>query len=761
LFIFGLLTSSPLLHAQIGPGGGGGSVSESPVKWTNELEPAQDSYQPGETVTLRMRAKIPGKWHVYSQKPSESGVYNNAKLRLHPSTQKHVSRAGELQEEGKLIEEYDDLMEGDMRYFNDRVVFVQKLKIEQAGLQAIKGKLKYQACEFEKYNVCLQEENAFTLAISVEQASGAAGPAHNTQAPAEQSPTPDEQSSPTADKDKQTPKPQAQAQAPKTPAESGGEGNAETESTTDAQDARAGSSTPEKPDRSLVISFLAALGAGFAALITPCVFPMIPMTVSFFTKRASDRKKGIRDAMIYVFSIILMFTLVGLIITMTVGESALYAISINPYVNLVFFALLVIFALSFFGMFDITLPNNMINKMDRMSDRGGFIGIFFMAATLVVASFSCTGPLIGSALVTASQTGNIMAPTIIMLGFSMGFGLPFGVFATFPGMLNTMPKSGGWLNTVKVTLGFLELALSLKFLSIADLSWGSGFLDRDIFLALWIVIFALLGLYLLGKIRLPHDMPLEKISVPRMMLALMSFAFVIYMLPGMFGSPLSPLAGFLPPPKQEMGVSVAGGGYNGSGGENNARLASKKDPVCKLDRKYAEELAEATPKGFCAFYDLEEARQYAKKVNKPLFIDFTGHTCANCRDVEQRIWAKPKVKRILQEQYVMVSLFVDDNTQLEEPETTEDGYKVRTVGEKWRKFQGNQYGKISQPYYVLTDPQMNELTEPMGYTSNPKKYLDFLRTGLREYEPQEQPINSQAAAAEIGKPDPTAESANM
>lgn len=677
----------------------------------------------GETLTLVVKAEPESGWHMYSTRKEGNIAYKPTKIELSKNAAKAFELV-EVREEGELKDEYDELMEGQIREFRSPPTYYFTYKVLKKTAK-LAGSLSYQICT--DAGKCVFGNKEFSVDVQVkggEQALASADSPEETPADGDAN----DGTAPSAGDDADT------ADAAGGSAEASGKDmplGPDSEASAESSD-NEGPTPPEKDQGGVLAMFFVSLGAGLVALLTPCVFPMIPMTVSFFTKRSKSRQAGLRNALLYVGSIVTLFVLIGLLITGVFGSETLYQISINPWVNVAFFLLLVIFALSFFGMFNIELPNSWTNKMDQMSDRGGILGIFFMAMTLVIASFSCTGPLVGGALVTASQSGNMLGPVIIMLGFSLGFGLPFGLFAAFPGWMNAMPKAGGWMNSVKVVLGFLELALSFKFLSIADLRWGTHFLDRDIFLALWVVIFALLGLYLLGKIRLPHDTPLEKISVPRMLIAMISFAFVVYLLPGMFGAPLSRLSGYLPPEKHSLGVTAVNVHRGGGGGQGAPKYTGGEN--CPPDRRYLDAFGDNTPQNFCAFYDLNEARKYAKKVDKPLFVDFTGVTCANCREMEHYVWPNPKVTKLLNEKYVMVSLFVDSDIELDEPVKTEDGSTIESLGRKWQHYQKKHFGTISQPFYVAMDPNtMETLTDPVGYTREVSEYVSFLETGLKRY----------------------------
>jgi len=467
--------------------------------------------------------------------------------------------------------------------------------------------------------------------------------------------------------------------------------------------------------RSLIGIFLLSFLGGFAALLTPCVFPMIPLTVSFFTKQSKTRAKGIANAIIYGLSIIILYTLIGFLITFFFGPDALNAFSTNPWVNIAFFVILVVFAISFFGAFEITLPSSWVNNADRASERGGLIGIFFMAFTLALVSFSCTGPIIGSLLFEAFS-GGIQGPLVGMFGFSLALALPFGLFAAFPGWLNTLPKSGGWLNSVKVVLGFVELAFALKFLSTADLVWQAGILKREWFIVSWIAIFGLLTLYLLGKFRLPHDSPMDKIPVSRLFVAIFSLMFTIYLIPGLWGAPLKAISGFTPP----MFYSESPEGFGGSAttvASTNSDTPDGADPA-------------HCPHGLNCFHDFEKGKAYAKEVGKPIMLDFTGWGCVNCRKMEEQVWSDPRVLSRLRNDFVLISLYVDERERLPESEqgiSEITGKKIKTVGNLWSEFQALHFQTNSQPYYVVIGHEsMDGLTEPAAYDPDIEKFVDWL-----------------------------------
>ncbi|MFD2597642.1 protein-disulfide reductase DsbD family protein [Sphingobacterium corticis] len=483
----------------------------------------------------------------------------------------------------------------------------------------------------------------------------------------------------------------------------------------------------KQESRSLWTIFIAGLLGGFAAFIMPCIFPMVPLTVSYFTKKSASRSQGISQALLYGLFIIAIYVALGMLITITFGSDALNALSTNGIFNFVFFLILVVFAASFFGAFELTLPSAFVNKIDAKSDKGGLLGLFFMAFSLSLVSFSCTGPIIGTLLVEAASKGERLGPAIGMLGFSIALAIPFILFAMFPSMLKTLPKSGGWLNSVKVVLGFLELALALKFLSNVDLAYHWNWLDREIFLALWIVIFGMTGLYLIGKIKFSHDSPLQHLSVPRTILAIIVFSFVVYMIPGMWGAPLKSISAFLPPSAtQDFDLSSGGNGH-----------AVVSDPSATKKKYYEIFHERGTPKGFEPYYDYEEGLQAAKAAGKPVLIDFTGWNCVNCRKMEANVWTDPKVASVLREQYIMVELFVDDRTELAADEmykSTYSGKNINTIGKKNSDFQASTFNSNSQPLYVIVNSDGEVLIPPTGANYNVDEYLKFLTDGIAAYE---------------------------
>jgi thiol:disulfide interchange protein DsbD len=474
------------------------------------------------------------------------------------------------------------------------------------------------------------------------------------------------------------------------------------------------------------VIFLKGFGGGLIALLTPCVFPMIPMTVTFFTKRSKSRTSGILNALLYGVSIIVIYVILGVVITALLGPSGLNDLSTNVWMNLVFFAIFVFFAFSFLGAFEIRLPNSWVNKADGNADKGGLIGIFFMAFTLSLVSFSCTGPIIGTLLVESATGGNLIAPTIGMAGFSMALALPFTLFAIFPGWLNSLPQSGGWLNSVKVVLGLLELALALKFLSGIDLAYHWGILTREVFVAVWIVVFFIIGFYLLGKLRFSHDSEVEKLSVTRFMFALFAFVFAVYLIPGMWGAPLRLIDGVAPPRthSEDQFKFVKGEGATGVQNSSPNLL------------KFRADMEEVGDGNLLVFHDLEKAKEYARLENKPILLDFTGYNCPNCRRTESTVWSHPEIAPLLKDKMVIASLYVDDREELPKKDWKYSKAiqgTIKTVGNKWSDYQVTHYGQLSQPLYVMINEKGEDLTGPIGYEPSITNYKNFLMKGLNKF----------------------------
>ena len=591
---------------------------------------------------------------------------------------------------------FDEQFQMDLRWFAGAVSFTQKIKVNDLSKFKVDGYVEFMACNDE---TCLPPDNHnFTFDKSAITLDASAASTESNEVTAQEPATNNE---PAEEAGQQTEeKTQPAASTPTTTV---------TSTLTNRQDLWApviddlkafGDATISATDTSWLFIFFAGFLGGLIALLTPCVWPMIPMTVSFFLKRTKDRKKAIRDAMTYGVSIIVIYLVMGLLITGIFGASALNDLSTNAIFNIIFFLLLVIFAVSFFGAFELVLPASWTNKLDSKADATtGIISIFFMSFTLVLVSFSCTGPIIGTLLVQAATMGTAVGPAIGMFGFALALSIPFSLFAIFPNMLQSMPKSGGWLNSVKVVLGFLELALALKFLSVADLAYGWRLLDREVFIVLWIAIFALLGFYLLGKIKFSHDSDLPYVSVPRLFMAIISFAFSIYMIPGLWGAPLKAISAFAPP-------------------------------------LYTQDFNLYDSEVHAAFDDYEEGMEYAKKHNKPVIIDFSGYGCVNCRKMEASVWTDPKVKQILENDYVLITLMVDDKTKLPAPmEIEENGRirKLRTIGDKWSYLQRSKFGANAQPFYVLLDNDGKPLAPSYAFNEDVAEYVRFLQKGLDQY----------------------------
>jgi thiol:disulfide interchange protein len=483
-----------------------------------------------------------------------------------------------------------------------------------------------------------------------------------------------------------------------------------------------------EPPKTLWQIFIAGLVGGFAALLMPCIYPMLPLTVSFFTKKAGSRSKGIWHSVIYGVSIIVIYVSLGLLITLIFGSDALNALATNGIFNLFFFLLLVVFGASFLGAFEIQLPTSLANKLDENSDKGGMAGLFFMAATLVVVSFSCTGPIIGTLLVEAASKGERLAPAIGMFGFSLALAIPFTLFALFPSLLRSLPKSGGWLNSVKVILGFLELAFALKFLSNVDLAYHWDWFDREVFLSLWIVIGAMMGMYLLGKLKFSHDSDLPYVSVPRTFLAIIVLAFTVYMIPGLWGAPLKSISAFLPP--------AATQDFDLSNITAPAETSSSTTTSIK-EKKYESVFLRGKHKGLDEWYDYEQALQVSKETNKPVLIDFTGWNCVNCRKMEADVWSDPEVHKRLANDFVMLELYVDEKTALPESEqyvSKFSGKKITDLGKKWSDYEASKFNVNSQPYYVIVNAKGDVLVPPQGANYDVANYIRFLDSGKAAYQ---------------------------
>jgi thiol:disulfide interchange protein DsbD len=635
-----------------------------PVKWKYNSKKVADK-----EYELTFEATLETNWHLYTMDLPDGGPVPTSIIFEEPNGYELVGKTEQLSEIHKM---YDKTFEMDITYFSDKALFKQRIKLTTDKKVNVKAIIEYQVCD-DAQCLFLDEEKVFVF----------------------------NKDAATAEK-----------------IEKKEEASTEPEKLT----------SEEESNETLWWLFFVAFGAGLLALLTPCVFPMIPMTVSFFMHGSENRSRAIRQAMFFGFSIIGIYTIIGTIVAVTLGASFANWLSTHWIPNILFFIIFIVFAASFFGMFEITLPSWIANKSDEQVDKGGIFGPFFMAFTLVVVSFSCTGPLVGAILVK-SAGGQILEPIVGMFGFSLAFALPFTLFAIFPSMLNNLPKSGGWLNSVKVVLGFLELALGLKFLSVADQTYHWGLLDREIYIAFWIVIFTLMGIYLLGKLKFSHDSDVPHVGVPRLFLAIATFTFVVYLVPGMFGAPLKAIAGYLPPQTTHdfdinsivRNNSIVMDGKNGE------------SAICEKP-KYSDKLH--LPHGLKGYFDYEQGLKCAKEQNKPVFIDFTGHGCVNCREMEARVWSDPRVLKRLKEDFIIVALYVDDKQKLPEEDwitSTVDGKVKKTLGKKYADFQISRFNVNAQPYYVPLDTNGKLLVDPQAYDLDVDNFVEFLDKALEEF----------------------------
>jgi thiol:disulfide interchange protein DsbD len=637
----------------------------NPVKWTSRVEQHNE-----QEATLYILPVMEKGWHIYGQILQGEGPIPTEIIFEKSSDYDLIGRPVETGTKKVM----DPIWGFEVTYLSDGSFFTQKIKIRNPAPFQIKATVNYQACD---ERMCLPPDDVLLL-FTINQGK-----------------TPAEKPVETA----------------VTPVSTGHDSIISSEKKIKRTAVNLDYSVLEKECgetagavedyTSLRGIFIGGVVGGLIALLTPCVFPMIPLTVSFFTKRSSTRRKGITNAIVYAFSIIVIYVGLGLFVTITLGSDALNELASNAYFNLAFFFIFLIFAISFFGAFDIVLPGTWVNKADKASERGGIIGIFFMAFTLSLVSFSCTGPIIGTLLVEAALGRSYLGPLSGMAGFALALALPFALFAAFPGWLQSLPRSGGWLNTVKVSLGFIELALALKFLSNVDLAYHWGILQRELFLTLWIVIFALMGIYLLGWLKFKHDSEVQHIGIPRLLIAILTLSFTLYLIPGLWGAPLKLISGFPPPDFYREWIS----GHT----------------------------ATHCPHHLNCFHDYEEGMRYARAKNKPVMLDFTGWSCVNCRKMEDNVWSDPRILKKLRDDYVIISLYVDDKTPLPEEEryvSAVTGKKIKTVGNKWSDMQASLFNTNSQPYYVLLDHEGKLLARPRGYTPEVEVYNRFLEEGL-------------------------------
>lgn len=673
----------------------------TPVKWKIKLDDKGDA--PEKEIVFTATADKG--WHLYDMNLPEGGPVSTS---FTFETLNGAELIGQPVPSVKPTTVYDEQFAMNLRWYPGTVSFTQKLKVTDPAKFKAEGEVEFMACNDE---TCLPPDQIpFSFdkkSIHVDPALAANSSTTEVDKEDATAIQPDTQVVAEEASELNTPDPAAK----ETPATTSPKAS---DSLTDSPNLWSpvidqlksfGDSTVSAADTSWLFIFFAGFLGGLIALLTPCVWPMIPMTVSFFLKRTKDRKKAIRDAITYGLSIIVIYLVMGLLITGIFGASALNDLSTNAIFNILFFLLLVVFAVSFFGAFELVLPASWTSKLDSKADSTtGVLSIFFMSFTLVLVSFSCTGPIIGTLLVQAASMGTAVGPAIGMFGFALALSIPFSVFAIFPNMLQSMPKSGGWLNSVKVVLGFLELALALKFLSVADLAYGWRLLDREAFIVLWIVIFSLLGVYLLGKIKFSHDSEVKYVSVPRLFMAIISFAFAIYMVPGLWGAPLKAISAFAPP-------------------------------------LYTQDFNLYKNEVHAAFDDYESGMAYAKKVNKPVMIDFSGFGCVNCRKMEASVWTDPKVKQMLENDYVLITLMVDDKTKLPQPiEIQENGKtrKLKTIGDKWSYLQRSKFGSNAQPFYILLNDEGQPLGPSYAFNEDVSKYIQFLQNGLKEFKKEQQ-----------------------
>ncbi|MBC7447604.1 MAG: thioredoxin family protein [Hymenobacteraceae bacterium] len=703
------------------------AVAQLVVPTTWSFRPAKPVVKVGEEVELIFSVKIQPDWYLYSSDfdPDLGPIVTTVSFAPHPSYQ----LVGKLAPQHPK-KKFDDTWGGEYTYFVGTAEFRQKVKV-LASPVVIKGTYEGQSCS-EKSGQCVPLSGAFAFDVGLTPGPSPKGEGRRMLPPtgkANAAAVPPASGAPVvASVDSVQPAVVASQPVTVDPSLS--------DSATAAKAPRSFRRGAEGEAAAAPVSLwsflLGAFGAGLLALLTPCVYPLIPMTVSLFTNSGDSRGRGIFKAAVYGLSIIAIYTFVGVLVVKVLGEEGPNFIATHWAPNLLFFAVFVVFGLSFLGLFELTLPSSFVNKVDQQADKGGWAGLFFMATTLVVVSFSCTGPIVGSLLALASR-GQTLLPALGMMAFGLAFALPFTLFAIFPTMLKSLPRSGGWLNVVKVTLGFLELALALKFLSTADQVYHWNLLNRDVFLALWIVLFGLLGLYLLGKIKLSHDSELPFLSVPRLLLATAALGFTVYLVPGLFGAPLAPLAGFLPPQTSLPFDLTRTAGLTGAGGP-----AGKTTPnsLCEPPR-YADFLH--LPHELPGYFDLEQARRCARAQNKPIFIDFTGHGCVNCREMEARVWSDPEVPRRLRDEYVIVALYVDDKTDLpaaEQVRSPRDQQLKATIGARNFDLQISRFHANAQPYYVLLDPaddQLRPLLPPRAYDLDAAAFARFLDAGVAAY----------------------------
>jgi len=653
-----------------------------PVAWTTSVEKISDT-----EYDLIASAQIDAGWHLYSQDVPDNGPIPTTFSFVITDDFKLIKTVSE--EKGHTID--DPVFNMRIKFFENKAEFRQRIKILNEELSVVNGEVEFMVCDDTRclppsyIDLNFRLKNSEAATASSETANS--GAAIDFQKPEKE--VSETEASPN------------EAQSKTTKPDSG-----------------------EEVEEGLWTIFILGLGAGLIALFTPCVFPLIPMTVSFFTKQSKNKSQGVKNAIVYGLCIIIIYVILGTGVVAIFGASAINEFSTSVTFNLLFFLILLIFAFSFLGAFEIMLPNSWANKIDRKADKGGYTGIFFMALALAIVSFSCTGPFVGNIIVVSATKGGL-APMVGMLGFSLALALPFALFAAFPGWMNSLPKSGGWLNTVKVVLGFLELAFAFKFLSQADLVLQMHFLEREVFIAIWIAIFGALALYLFGKIKLPHDSPLTHISVGRLSLGLWALAFTVYMIPGLWGAPLNLISAF--PPPLDYAESPYGVGNSKTGG----------NVISSSDQELPEGAHLLAPHQIIAFNDYDKGMRYAKKMNKPVMLDFTGWACVNCRKMEQQVWPEDQILNVLKNDVVLVSLYVDDKRKLAKNEVAESklkpGKQLKNIGQKWSEFQTIKFKTNTQPYYALIGANGEVLNNPVGYTPDPDEYYEWMQEGLEAF----------------------------
>lgn len=651
---------------------------DDPVQWTFSTKQIE-----GNKYEIIINAAIDADWHLYTTKLPEGGPLPTT-FTFTPSDQYKL--IGEVRELTKAHTEHDEIFDLDLSFFADNAQFSQT--IELTGNEAsIRMNVEYQACYADK---CIYLDKDFTIAVNSQSASS------------EQSAT-------------------AQSKGQNETQE------AVTSETPPVTKQATATNSDKKEGRSLWVFFFVAFLAGLAGLLTPCVFPMIPMTVSFFMGKQGNKLNALINALVFGISIIVLYTSLGVIVSLfNLGSDFATTITSHWITNTIFFILFVVFAASFFGLFELVLPGNLANKTDSKADKGGLIGSFFLALTTVIVSLSCVGPIVGALLVEAAS-GLGAKPIVGMFGFSLAFSIPFTLFAIFPSWLNSLPRSGGWMNSVKVVLGFIVLAFSLKFLLTIDQSYQLNFLSRDVYLAIWIVLFSLLGMYLLGKIKFKLDSDLPHVGVFRLLLAIASFTFAVYLVPGLFGAPLTPISGLLPPQSSQQFD------LNKPAQFSYAPMTDNSQSLCE-EPKYADFLH--LPHGLKGYFDYQQALKCAREKGKPLFVDFVGHTCANCKEMEAKVWSDPRVLERLRKNYIIVALYVDDRTELPEDQwvkSERDGKIKKTIGKINSDFQATRFNVNGQPYYVLLDNNKQLLTEPRGYDTDVEAFIAFLDKGIEQF----------------------------